>query len=83
MLQSRVEALPSGVVSLLFTDVEGSTRLLHELGECEVKHGEKVSVVNLYTDELGNAALPARFAKAQAQPPAAPQIIAPNSSDHV
>src|ERR1700752_2829942 len=27
---------------------------LHELGECEVKHGGRVSLVNLYTDELGN-----------------------------
>ena len=25
--------------------------LLHELGECEVKHGVRVGVVNLYTDE--------------------------------
>jgi class 3 adenylate cyclase len=25
--------LPSGTVTLLFTDIEGSTRLLHELGE--------------------------------------------------
>jgi class 3 adenylate cyclase len=25
--------LPSGTVTFLFTDVEGSTRLLHELGE--------------------------------------------------
>src|SRR4029079_8794024 len=25
--------LPTGVVTLLFTDVEGSTRLLHELGD--------------------------------------------------
>jgi TolB-like protein/class 3 adenylate cyclase/Tfp pilus assembly protein PilF len=31
---------------------------LHELGECEVKHGVRVSVVNLYTDELGNPAVP-------------------------
>jgi TolB-like protein/class 3 adenylate cyclase len=35
---------------------------LHELGECEVKHGARVSIVNLYTDEVGNAAVPARFA---------------------
>src|ERR1700736_1318410 len=34
---------------------------LHDLGECEVKHGVRVSVVNLYTDELGNADLPAKF----------------------
>ena len=27
---------------------------LHDLGECEVKHGVRMSVVNLYTDELGN-----------------------------
>src|SRR3989440_11299817 len=31
---------------------------LHELGECEVKHGVRVSVVNLYTEELGNPAVP-------------------------
>src|SRR4030095_14451250 len=27
---------------------------LHELGEIEVKHGEKLGIVNLYTTELGN-----------------------------
>jgi class 3 adenylate cyclase len=26
---------------------------LHDLGECEVKHGVRVSVVNVYTVELG------------------------------
>src|SRR6478672_5913862 len=30
---AMVTNLPSGVVTLLFTDVEGSTRLLHELGD--------------------------------------------------
>jgi class 3 adenylate cyclase len=34
---------------------------LHELGEVEVKHGVKVSVVNLYTDKLGNPELPAKL----------------------
>src|SRR5262245_19043264 len=34
---------------------------LHELGECEVKHGVRVSVVNLYTEELGNPALPEKL----------------------
>ena len=28
--------------------------LLHDLGSCEVKHGVRVSVVNLYADQLGN-----------------------------
>src|SRR5207253_5245365 len=31
---------------------------LHELGECEVKHGVRLSLVNLYTAELGNPAVP-------------------------
>ncbi len=34
---------------------------LHDLGECEVKHGVRVSVVNLYTEELGNPAMPEKF----------------------
>jgi TolB-like protein/class 3 adenylate cyclase/Flp pilus assembly protein TadD len=34
---------------------------LHELGECEVKHGVRVALVNLCTDELGNPAVPERL----------------------
>src|SRR4029453_13501451 len=34
---------------------------LHDLGACEVKHGVRVSVVNLYDDQFGNAKLPRRF----------------------
>jgi serine/threonine-protein kinase len=34
---------------------------LHDLGECDVKHDVRVSVVNLYTDELGNAQVPEKF----------------------
>src|SRR5437588_5350384 len=34
---------------------------LHDLGECEVKHGVRVHAVNLYTDELGNAEVPDKF----------------------
>ncbi|MEY2541739.1 MAG: hypothetical protein QOI22_1341 [Verrucomicrobiota bacterium] len=37
---------------------------LHELGECEVKHGVRISVVNLYNDEVGNPAVPEKFRKA-------------------
>ena len=39
---------------------------LHELGRCEVKHGEVISVVNLYTDEVGNPRLPQQFATQRA-----------------
>jgi TolB-like protein/class 3 adenylate cyclase/Flp pilus assembly protein TadD len=35
--------------------------LLHDLGSCEVKHGGRVSVVNLYADHLGNPQLPKKF----------------------
>src|SRR4029077_4583237 len=35
--------------------------LLHDLGSCEVKHGVRVSVVNLYDDQFGNAKLPRKF----------------------
>src|SRR5206468_8716096 len=38
---------------------------LHELGECEVKHGVRVSVVNLYTEELGNPAVPEKLMAAR------------------
>ncbi len=34
---------------------------LHVLGECEVKHGEVISLVNLYSDEVGNPHPPARI----------------------
>ena len=34
---------------------------LHELGEVELKHGQKVGIVNLYTEELGNARPPEKF----------------------
>ncbi len=27
---------------------------LHDVGQCEVKHGEMISIVNLYTKDLGN-----------------------------
>jgi TolB-like protein/tetratricopeptide (TPR) repeat protein/class 3 adenylate cyclase len=50
--------------------------LLHDLGECEVKHGLRISIVNLYGDEAGNPELPETFrglkAKSQTTPGAAP-----------
>ncbi len=45
-------------------DLEGYEKwrpLLHDLGSCEVKHGVRVSVVNLYTAELGNPAVPEKL----------------------
>ncbi len=34
---------------------------LHDLGECEVKHGVRIHLFNLYTGELGNPELPEKF----------------------
>jgi TolB-like protein len=34
---------------------------LHDLGECEVKHGVRVGVTNLYSDQVGNPQLPKKF----------------------
>jgi TolB-like protein/class 3 adenylate cyclase len=39
--------------------------LLRDLGSCEVKHGVRVSVVNLYSDQFGNPKLPQRFETVQ------------------
>jgi serine/threonine-protein kinase len=35
--------------------------LLHDLGTCEMKHGVRVSVVNLYGEQSGNPGLPKKF----------------------
>jgi TolB-like protein/Tfp pilus assembly protein PilF len=34
---------------------------LHDLGSCEVKHGVRISVVNLYADQVGNPQPPKKF----------------------
>ena len=34
---------------------------LHDLGDCEVKHGVRLHAFNLYTEELGNPELPEKF----------------------
>jgi TolB-like protein/Flp pilus assembly protein TadD len=38
---------------------------LHDVGEVTGKHGLRVSLVNLYTDQLGNPALPAELRQAR------------------
>jgi len=47
---------------------------LHELGECEVKHGARVSLVNLYSDEVGNPAIPEKLEKERETKAAAPSV---------
>lgn len=43
---------------------------LHDLGECEVKHGLKISLVNLFTDQAGNPQPPARLSAKTSYKPA-------------
>src|SRR5207248_1436013 len=40
-------------------------RHLHDLGEIEVKHGVRLSIVNLYTEDHGNPELPQKFRQAR------------------
>lgn len=40
---------------------------LHDLGECAVKHSVPISIVNLYTDEIGDAQLPERVKQWQSE----------------
>src|SRR6476620_4431543 len=35
--------------------------LLHDLGTCEVKHGMRIGIANLYADQVGNPQLPKKF----------------------
>jgi TolB-like protein len=57
--------------------------LLHPLGTCEVKHGVTLAIVNLYSDEIGNPAMPKKFKadqvpkeKAETRAPASRKSIA-------
>ena len=55
--------------------------LLHELGACQVKHGASLTLVNLYSDEIGNPELPKKFkgdepGKVEASRPALRKSIA-------
>src|SRR5438132_9585330 len=43
---------------------------LRDLGECEVKHGVRLHLVNLYAEPLGNAAVPQKFQQAKPTPAA-------------
>src|SRR5881392_1452350 len=41
---------------------------LRDLGECEVKHGVRLHLVNLYAEPLGNAAVPQKFQQTKRTP---------------
>ena len=41
---------------------------LHDLGECEVKHGVRLHLVNLHAEPLGNGALPQKLQQPKPKP---------------
>ncbi|MDB6146828.1 MAG: hypothetical protein JWO45_492 [Spartobacteria bacterium] len=47
---------------------------LRDLGECEVKHGRKISLVNFYTDDVGNSETPRRLQATSAAQPASTRL---------
>src|SRR5438128_930142 len=51
----------SGHIAEDLTEYRQWQSYLHDLGECEVKHGLRVHLVNLYKDNLGNPHLPEKL----------------------
>src|SRR5947209_12863649 len=51
---------------------------LHDLGQCEVKHGGRLHVVNLYTQELGNSEIPQKCRNVQQTPIASAKRAKPS-----
>src|SRR5258708_7523546 len=56
--------LVSKTTADMLTQLSGWKAALHDLGETVVKHGERVHIFNLYTDEFGNRALPSKLSQA-------------------
>src|ERR1700720_3144398 len=56
---------------------------LHKLGDCESKHGVRVSVVNLYSGDFGNPALPEKLRSAQPAMRQSPTAAAPPTKPFV
>jgi TolB-like protein/class 3 adenylate cyclase/Tfp pilus assembly protein PilF len=53
---------------------------LHDLGECEVKHGAHVHVFNLYADGVGNPEVPEKLQQARAKEQTIPAAAAATSA---
>src|SRR3954462_8258395 len=50
---------------------------LRDLGECEVKHGVRLRLVNLYAEPLGNPEPPEKFKSVAAPAPTPPPVVKP------
>jgi len=85
--------LGSGTVAEVLSQVSTWNTTLHDLGEVEVKHGLRIHVYNLYTDEVGNKETPKKVSAPgipvlppavpsapQVQPPVPLPVVASSSS---
>jgi serine/threonine protein kinase/tetratricopeptide (TPR) repeat protein len=57
--------LVSASVADMLGQLSGWSAALHSLGEAEVKHGVRLQLYNLYTDEIGNRELPQKLEAAR------------------
>jgi serine/threonine protein kinase len=84
--------LGSGTVAEVLSQVSTWNTTLHDLGEVEVKHGLRIHVYNLYTDDVGNREPPKKVSAPgipvlppavppapQVQPPAVPLPVVASS----
>lgn len=55
--------LVSKATADVLKQLDGCCDLIHELGEYEVKHGERIQLYNLYNSEVGNPLAPAKLKK--------------------
>ena len=58
--------LASGAIAEVLKQHSSWSPCLHEIGLAEVKHGMQVRIFNLHTEQVGNAAVPAKLSKAAA-----------------
>lgn len=56
--------LVSNAVADVLGELSAWANCFHDLGDAEVKHGIRVHLYNLYTDELGNSLVPAKLREA-------------------
>src|SRR5438105_51670 len=49
---------------------------LHDLGECEVKHGVRIHAVNFYTGDVGNPEMPEKFRQVKEKEQTVPSVPA-------
>ena len=63
---------------MIWCNTGNGRRGLRDLGECEVKHGVRLHLVNLYAEPLGNPEVPEKFRQIAAAAPMPSPVVKPN-----